>query len=191
MTDAKAAFKIYSDVKDAEATALEAWKEAGQKWHLKKADDAKFKTDADALILAKGGEVTAVQTKIDAGSTQALIDEKAERVKEKTALETRKAGIDAAIAASQAEIDKIVGEKLRTFNAKRKAYDAAKSEFARKADYYDQTKAKITEMEALVTAENAKKAKKAKDDKEKLDADYLKAEQAFTNGENDWNTLQE
>jgi hypothetical protein len=100
VTEAKAAFKVFSDVKDAEAAALKEWKDAGQKWHLTKADDVAFKAGADALIVAKGAEVTAAQVAIDAGSTQALIDAKAAKVAEKTALETRKAGIDAAIAAS-------------------------------------------------------------------------------------------
>jgi len=53
VADAKAAFKVFSDVKDAMDTALNAWKEAGQKWHLKKADDVAFKAGADALIAAK------------------------------------------------------------------------------------------------------------------------------------------
>jgi hypothetical protein len=78
---------------------------------------------------------------------------------------------------------------LKTFNAKKASYDAAKIAFSRKADYYDQAKAKITDMEALVTAETTKKNQKAAADKLKLDGDYTAAEQAFTNGEAAWNTL--
>lgn len=52
MTDAKAAFKVFSDVKDAMDTAYTAWKDAGQKWHIEKAADVAFKAAAPAEIAA-------------------------------------------------------------------------------------------------------------------------------------------